>query len=216
MNGIFGYADDPWIPTLLDIERLKKAEDADVAAYFSAFGWENLEVPDGAVHVRQRMDALNWRFIARYGTRMIAHETMEIWQVRLQDVFDSIVYKYERAYTIYERYTVEMMEDAIPGTTTETKGTNTAGGADFQTADSRYSDTPDSAINTSDDFAGSITKNSGSTEYGRTDTVDTKVRHTITGGAVMDAVNSTIQGWRDVDTDFIAEFENLFSNVLWA
>ena len=211
--GIFGYADEAWMPTLLDIERLK-AEGTDAQkAYFGKFGFDQLEIPATDVNIKSRVEKLNTRFIARYGTRMIGHETMEIWQTRLQERFDAVADKYERAYALYEKYKVQMMDDALPGITTTVSGTNTAGGSDTISGKAKFSDTPDSSINDSDEFAGSINKNV--TTYGRKDTVASETKQVYTGGQIMDAVNKTIEGWRDVDTDFIAEFENLFSNILW-
>lgn len=213
--GTFGYADEAWMPTLLDIERFK-AEGTDAQkAYFGQFGFDQLEIPDADVNIKARAEKLNTRFIARYGTRMIGQETMEIWQVRLQERFDAVSDKYERAYTLYEKYKDQMMDDALPGITTTVKGSNTARGSDTVSGKVKFSDTPDSSINDSDNFAGSINKNDATTTYGRTDSVNSETKQVYTGGQIMDGVNKTIDGWRDIGTDFIAEFEDLFSNILW-
>lgn len=245
--GTFGYADEAWMPTLLDIERFKAEGDPDQKAYFGQFGFDQLEIPDADVNIKARAEKLNIRFIARYGTRMIGQETMEIWQVRLQERFDAVSDKYERAYTLYEKYKDQMMNDALPGITTTVKGsvkgsgtdstsnsgtdTNTMSGTDTTKATAKHSDTPDSAINTSDNFAGTLDKDdssitygkkdsrsiSGTTSvnYGKVDTTDMETKQIYTGGTIMDGVNKTINGWRDIDTDFIAEFEDLFLNILW-
>lgn len=247
-DGLFGYADEPWLPTLLDIERLKNEGDDTDKAYWRKFGWDALEVPETDGNVKARMSILNTRFLANYGWRMLGYETMEQWQVRLQERFDATVDKYERAYRLYNENKDAMMDDALPGMITTTKGTVKASGADTvssfgsdinsqsgsdTTNDTRkHSDTPDSLINESDSYAGTLDKDTGSvtygrkdtrslssngsTNYGRADTTDMETKQVYTGGRIMEAVNATIDGWMDVDTAFINEFENLFSNILWS
>lgn len=245
---LFGYADDPWLPTLLDVERLKtEGTDAD-KVYWRKFGWDALEVPEADVNVKARMGILNTRFLANYGWRMLSYETMEQWQVRLQEKFDATVDKYERAYQLYADNKDAMMDDALPGMITTTKGivkasgadtvtssgsdTNTQSGSDTTNDTRKHSDTPDSLINASDNYAGTLDKDTGSVTYGRkdtrnlsssgttdyrrTDTTDSETKQIYTGGRIMEAVNATIDGWMDVDTSFINEFENLFSNILWS
>lgn len=228
---MFGKADDPWIPTLLDIERLKAEDTEGPVVDWKKFGWDALEVPASAPQVASRMDVLNGRFIANYGWRMLGYETMEQWQTKLQERFDSVVDKYERAYSLYEENKDAMMKDVLPGrkvsstgaTVDTEKETNKAGGDDKDSYKSKYSDTPDSAINDSDNYAGSITKDDRTTTYGRTDDkdrsrtskIDGTVNEVYTGAQIMTAVNDSIDGWRDIDTSFIMEFQNLFSNVFW-
>ena len=215
-EGFFGYADEPWLPTLLDIERMKAEGTDEEKAYWQKFGWEVLDVPEADTHVKARMDILKTRFIANYGWRMLAYETMEQWQVRLQEKFDSVVDKYERAYTLYETNKTSMMEDVLPGIKTTATGKTTAGGSDTVTGKRKFSDTPDSSINDSDSFAGNISTDDGKTTYGRTDSTNTESKQVYTGSAIIDAVNETIDAWMDIDTAFIHSFENLFSNILWA
>lgn len=245
---LFGYADEPWLPTLLDIERMKnEGTDAD-KTYWRKFGWDALEVPETDTEVKARMGVLNTRFLANYGWRMLSYETMEQWQVRLQERFDATVDKYERAYRLYAENKDAMMDDALPGAITTIKGAvkasgsdtvsssgsdiNTQSGSDSTSGTRKHSDTPDSLINASDSYAGTLDKDSGSvtygrkdtrstsgngtTSYGRVDTTDTETKQVYTGGRIMEAVNATIAGWMDVDTAFINEFENLFSNILWS
>ena len=247
-EGFFGYADEPWLPTLLDIERMKAEGTDEEKAYWQKFGWEVLDVPEADTHVKARMDILKTRFIANYGWRMLAYETMEQWQVRLQEKFDSVVDRYERAYQLYEDNRDDMMKDAVPGITTTVSSRTTAGGSDktsntgsvtdndsgsdSTTATSKHSDTPDSMINTSDNYAGTIDKDTSSitygkkstktigtdatTNYGRMDSVEGTTKEIYTGGRIMESINNTIDAWMDIDTAFIHSFENLFSNILWS
>lgn len=212
---MFGKADDPWIPTLLDIERLKAEDTEGPVVDWKKFGWDALEVPASAPQVASRMDVLNGRFIANYGWRMLGYETMEQWQTKLQERFDSVVDKYERAYSLYEENKDAMMKDVLPGRKVTSTNTLQLSGTDSNTSKSKYSDTPDSAINDSDNYAGSITKDDRSVTYGRKDTNDGSSTEVYTGAQIMTAVNDSIDGWRDIDTSFIMEFQNLFSNVFW-
>ena len=212
---MFGKADDPWIPTLLDIERLKAEDTEGPVIDWKKFGWDALDVPVTAPKVAARMDVLNGRFIANYGWRMLGYETMEQWQTKLQERFDSVVDKYERAYTLYEKNKEAMMDDVLPGRKVTSTNTLQLSGTDSNTSKSKYSDTPDSAINDSDNYAGSITKDNRSVTYGRKDTNNGASTEVFTGAQIMTAVNDSIDGWRDIDTSFIMEFQNLFSNVFW-
>lgn len=227
MTEIFGFG-DPWLPTLLDVERFK-AEDT--SGYWSKFGWDQLEIPDDCPLVAARMTTLSGRFIANYGWRMLGYETMEQWQTKLQERMDAVVHKYNRAYEIYRDH-AEDLAKVLPGETRRTEGSvassgddvSKASGSDSITSKNKYSDTPDSSINDSDNYAGSISKDTGTTTYGRidtithgrTDTTDMTSTLTKTGMEIMQAVNGSIDGWRDIDTQLIREFENMFLNLFWA
>ena len=87
--------DDVWMPELCDVEQLKQSSDPATAEYYGRFGWENLEVPSDCVVVAARMAWLKTRFDSRYAFRMLSAETMERWQVRLQNSFDVTVRRYE-------------------------------------------------------------------------------------------------------------------------
>lgn len=227
----FPEPDQPWVPTLLDVETFKANEPDGSPIDWRRFGWSALDVPEECTHVAARFDILGTRFLQRYAKRMLNQETMELWQNRLQNRFDEVVHMYERAYTLYEANQESMMSDVLPGTkrTYDTKdtngGTDSVSGTDTSSgkSKSKQSNTPDSAINESDDYAGALgieensstRTNSGKTEYGRTLTrkgTDTLV---LTGAQVMESVNSSIDGWRDIDTAFIASFENNFLNIWW-
>lgn len=225
---MFGVG-DPWLPTLLDVERFKN-EDIK-PDYWKKFGWDQLVVPDECIIVKKRFDTLGIRFTSVFGWRMLAYETMEQWQTKLQERMDAVVYKYERAYRVYADH-AEDIDKVIPGESKRIAGSvavtgddvTTAGGSDGVTSKSKYSDTPDSAINESDSFAGKITKDESTTTYGststlthgRVDSTDITTTTTKTGPELLLSVNDSIEGWRDIDTLFIHEFENSFLNLFWA
>lgn len=216
----------PWTVTLLELERLKASD-----THWEKFGFDQLDIPDTAPHVKARMEILEGRFLANYGWRFLSYETMEQWQVKLQERMDSIVDMYERAYTLYEANHDAMMSDVLPGTVLETESESQASGSDAVSASGtdttegtvKSSDTPDSLINDSDDYAGSIDKTHTSiahgrtdtTEYGRKDKTNTKQTMIRTGAEIMDSVNRSIDGWRDIDTSLILRFESLFSGIWW-
>ena len=191
MSGMFGYADEPWLPTLWDVEKLK----ADDNPYWNQFGWENLVVPEGCPTVASRMDTLKVRFDERYANRRLNRETMEQWQLNLQSRFDEMAPRYERAYMIYANKEQQMLDDVEEGSITTTNATSTG----------KNIDTPDSIVNAGDDYADALTKN---TAEGTTQVV-------ITGTGLVRAINATIDEWRELDTEFIREFEGNFLNILW-
>lgn len=210
-----------WLPRLIDIINFAQNGDADERLYFSRFGFGQLVIPDDCVRVLARKDDLEERFNERYMFRRLGQETMPRWQVRLQNRMDSIVRKYERAYQLYADYTAEIHDDVIEGEK------ETLSGADNRVANSNGTtttqntsksiDTPDSAVNDSDDYADAVRKSQGSnsTVSSGTDTVNYgRVRTTIkTGTLVLDNINASIDSWRDLDTAFVSEFENMFMNV---
>ena len=209
----FGDAEIPWIPKLIDVENFKvNSDDPD---YWQRFGWEALEVPQDCSYVIQRMTTLKTRFDERYANRMLNSETMERWQVRLQNRFDEVVRRYDRQYELYQRYDQDMKDDIIAGDKTVTESTAQAGGSDTSEGSGRNIDTPDENVNDNTGYAGSRTDSKATNTYGRTDTLNSVVTRTTTGKGVVDGINDSIMSWKDIDTEFVKEFENLFLNVFW-
>lgn len=235
MNGYFGAADAPWLPTVLDIERLKADGDVSERLYYSRFGFDQLEVPETAVHVSKRFRTLEQRFMQVYGWRQIGYETLEQWQVKLQEIMDANVDRFERAYALYETNRDAMMTDVLPGRKVTTLSDSMDGGKDSRkdVSDSndtvkgrnRSSDTPDSRINESDDYAGEISltdstsigkrDTESTTSYGRTNKVNISTTEQLTGTQILQAVNISIDDWRDIDTAFVGEFGKVFLNIFW-
>lgn len=209
----FGDAELPWIPKLIDVENFKV--NSDDTAYWQGFGWEALEVPLDCTYVTQRMTTLKTRFDERYANRMLNSETMERWQVRLQNRFDEVVRRYDRQYELYQRYDQDMKDDIIAGDKTVTESTSQAGGSDTATGGVRNIDTPDEKVNSDTGYAGSRSTSTATNTYGRRDTLNSTVTHTTTGKGVVDGINDSVMSWKDIDTEFVKEFENLFLNVLW-
>ena len=209
----FGDAELPWLPKLCDVENFKV--NSDDPAYWQRFGWEALEVPGECTFVRERMDALKTRFDQQYFDRKLNSETMEVWQVRLQRRFDEVVRRYDRMYELYQRYDQDMKEDIISGEKTVTESKAQAGGSDTSEGTGRNIDTPDEQVNSTEGYAGSRSDSKATNTYGRTDTLNSTVTHTMTGKGVVDSINDSVMSWRDIDTEFVKEFENNFLNVFW-
>ena len=206
---VFSDAELPWLPTLGDVEYFKV--NSDDPEYWQKFGWEALDVPGKATFVSERMDQLKIRFDERYANRMLNAETMERWQIRLQNRFDEIVMRYNRLYELYVRYDEDMRNDIIEGEKTVTRGTVSSGGKDSSTG--RNIDTPDENVNDISGYAGS--RSTSETNYGRIDTTDVTVDRTLTGMRIVDSINNSTANWLDIDTEFVKDFENCFLNVLW-
>ncbi len=228
----FPSADDAWVPTLLEVEVNKANEPDGSPIDWRRFGWSALYIDTALYpHVAERFDILQERFNQRYAFRMLNQETMERWQIRLQNRFDECVARYDRAYELYEQYEDNLKNDILKGRKTVSEqtvdvdgsGDSQLSGTDTSVAKSKYSDTPNSLIDENDDYAGSLTKNTSSQTYGRKDARTNKqntkangiVTETETGGVLIDALNDAISSWMDIDTRFVAEFENNFMNVYW-
>lgn len=209
----FGDAELPWLPKLCDVESFKV--NSDDPTYWKRFGWEALEVPIECTFVRERMEMLKIRFDQQYFDRKLNSETMEVWQVRLQRRFDEVVRRYDRMYELYQRYDQDMKDDIISGEKTVTESTAQAGGSDTSEGTGRNIDTPDEAVNDTQGYAGSRSDSKATNTYGRTDTLNATVTHTMTGKGVVDSINDSVMSWKDIDTEFVNEFQNNFLNVFW-
>lgn len=150
---------------------------------------------DPYVEINKRWAILTQRFNQRYYNRMLGHETMEVWQNRLQNRFDQVAARYERAYELYDRYETDFTDDVFEGekeTITEVNqasgsdsntqsgtdtlaysGTqaNTQSGTDTVSHSSSEWDTPDTAINADASYADKRSSGTDGTTYGKTDTV---------------------------------------------
>ena len=209
----FGDAELPWLPKLCDVENFKI--NSDDPTYWQRFGWEALEVPGECTFVGERMEILKTRFYQQYFDRKLNSETMEVWQVRLQRRFDEVVHRYDRMYELYQRYDQDMKEDILSGDKTVTASTAQASGSDTSEGVGRNIDTPDELVNSTEGYAGSRSDSKATNTYGRTDTINSTVTRTMTGKGVVDSVNDSVMSWRDIDTDFVNEFQNNFLNVFW-
>lgn len=209
----FGDAELPWLPKLCDVENFKV--NSDDPTYWQRFGWEALEVPGECTFVGERMEILKTRFNQQYFDRKLNSETMEVWQVRLQRRFDEVVRRYDRMYELYTRYDQDMKEDILSGDKTITESTAQAGGSDTSEGTGRNIDTPDEQVNSTEGYAGSRSDSKATNTYGRTDTLNSTVTRTMTGKGVVDSINDSVMSWRDIDTEFVNEFQNNFLNVFW-
>ena len=235
-DGLFYDADLPWVPTLVDVEKGKTGADSE---YWSKFGWENLVVPEDCPITLGRMSILKVRFDERYANRMLNQETMERWQIRLQNRFDEVVHRYERAYRLYNQHSTKIDDGVLPGTLRELDGTYENTSDRSETSDSSGSNTststgrnrtgesPDQKVNALSNYATVVadsstettTTNTGGSKgsstantSGNTHTTD---RSTVTGAVLMENLNGAIDGYRDIDTEFVKAFENNFMNIFW-
>ena len=210
--------DEIWIPTLNEVEYLKSHGSPDEQVYYSQFGWEQLEVPPDCDRVLDRMGTLKIRFDERYGGRMLGQETMERWQIRLQNRFDEVVYKWDRAYELYANNKQSMLVNIIDGriisddTSTNIDSTDDT----VNTSKNKVIDTPDTTINDNSDYADVVYHNNATrTNTGRRNNRTTSNSKEQVTGNLIDKVNSTALKWMDIDTMFIKEFENNFLNIFY-
>lgn len=232
MTGIgFHEAREMWTPTLYDILYKAQYGTADEREYYSQFGLGNVEVPQDATRVSAIMSRAVQMFNERFALRMINRETLETWQLGIQAKFDTIVYRYERALELYDANSEEMLNVlektvTVRDATTANSGTDstTYGRKDTYAGTVRNVDTPDSAVNDSDDYADSLVKNNNSNTASGTDSLvhglKTDIDDTVTEtrepeGGIIRATNDSIDAYRDLVADFVREFENNFLNVFW-
>lgn len=188
----FSEADAEWMPTYWDVIALREGlagnTDAD---YWKQFGFDQLEVPEDCTHVSARMSIIENYFDELYANRQLNSETMQQWQMRLQRTLDTVVYNYERAYTLYETYNAEIDADLLPGKDTERN--RSLSGTDSKTKNGTTGNTRTSESSGSDDLT--IDRATTGTESGtgketrnldslRTDNLDTlETRDLATSGS---------------------------------
>ena len=184
----------PWLPTLQDVE-VRKDHGTEIGQYYEQFGWEQLVVPADCPRVASRMGDLKVLFDQKFAFRMLNSETLEQWQIRLQSRFDRYVHIYERAYTLYEMYEQDMLDDMKGG---EIITRNAAGTGSTV-------NTPDSITNASDDYADARTRSK----------TDETIKTVRTGEGLVDDINAGFEKYIDIDQDFISRFEDSFLNIFW-
>ena len=232
MTGIgFSEAREMWTPTLYDILYKAQFGTADERTYYSKFGLGQVEVPEDATRVSAIMSRAVQMFNERFALRMINRETLETWQVGLQSKFDTIVYRYERALELYATNSEEMLhvlekKVTVRDYTSQNSGSDstTYGRKDTFAGTVKNVDTPDSAVNDSDDYADALTKSNNSNTASGTDTLTPGLKNEIDDtvtetkepvGGIVRATNDSIDAYRDIVADFVREFENNFLNVFW-
>lgn len=168
----------------------------------------------------KRWEKISRRFFNKYCNRMIGLETLDLWWVKLQDRFDSISDEFERAYELYAENGEAITEDVLEGYK-DIYSTHTGNsGADKRTLKSKTKsiDTPDSRINDNDEYADTLNKSEGedTTSYGKQSDTTMNNQRIITGSKLLENVNKNIYSWKDWDTEFVNQFENLFLGILWS
>lgn len=201
------------------------------ARYYDKFGLDRVEIPADCPRLTAVMPRAIELFNERYAYRMFNSETLEQWQTRLQHTADLNAYRYERALELYDTNSEEMsnvLEKTVTvrDASTANSGTDstTYGRIDTYAGTVKNVDTPDSAVNDTDDYADSVTRNNNSnTASGtdrlihglRTDIDDTVTETKEPEGGIIRATNDSIDAYRDLVADFVREFENNFLNVFW-
>jgi len=175
-------------------------------------------LPGWQIRLQNRMDEIANRY-------EFAYELMEQYRSTLaDDVLDGY-------------HDVETTSDELSGTDTLTRsGTDTSAASGTDTTEddstSRSIDTPDSATNADPAYADSRQDDDRdiTTTYGRTDTrtldledataygkrrdIERDLRRVLTGN-VLEKISGGIRSYTDIDTMFVAEFENNFLNIFW-
>lgn len=206
--------DGGWSPKLIEVEKWK-SEPGDVGNYWRQFGWNQLEVPDDCPQVAMRMIDLGTHFLDRYAFRRLGRETMEEWQIALQYKFDMFVYKYERAYALYEAHATQIAQPIKQETTARTYEDHTTGEATGSAnSTNKSADTPDTSINMADNWGDRVDKATNESTSNQTGSGNgtENITHKYEGDAVA-RLNSNIENWMNIDKEFLERFEDLFLNV---
>ena len=182
---------------------------ASTDVYWSDFGIEYVELPDNTPLVHSIWDRICLRVNEAYYDRFLGGETLEQWQRRLQVITDRIIPRYERNFRIYEVNRQKLETELGMTQTTEyldVKDVNTTDN------ESKVSETPDTAINENQNYAGSVSTGTGKTTNTKTGKV--KMSMTPTGG-LIEQLNDNMDAWRDLESDLVEEYAKAFLSTIW-
>lgn len=119
-----------WQPKLIDIEYLAHNGTDSEKEYYSQFGIEQIDWKNYS-NIIQNKDEIIELFHGDYDNRMVGLETMELFQHRLQALYNRIAPKYDRAFKMYNDYADRLMED-VGDIVTRTLNENTTDNTGIQ------------------------------------------------------------------------------------
>lgn len=171
--------------------------------YYSKFGIEQVE--------QSNLDGLTWakviqQFNNHYYEWPINGETLEQWQIRLQDTADRLLPTMARRLELYKSYDIDQVEMSDTITTDSTgTGTNKSNGKSIDTPDAPYN------ADTSG-YAGLLDINdSQSTDTRKTTTIHTSAPM----GGVLTEIEFNMDAWRNVIRDTVDGFRGCFLTMIY-
>lgn len=177
--------------------------------YWSHFGIEHVELPVNTPLTHAIWERVCLRFNESFYDRFLAGETMEQWQRRLQVITDRTIPTYERALRIYAENAGEI--DTVTGVSQTTEYLNVKDASKGKSR-GRVAETPDTAVNEDQSYAGSVSDGSNESENVKTG----KVRTTMTvSGGLAEVLNANIDAWRDLETELVDEYRQAFLSLVW-
>ena len=163
---------------------------------------------------------LVYRFNKHYQFREISREDTTVWMKLLQDRFDEIADKYNHAYSLYDNPDIDLDKLGVGYKRTidyENSRTGSSTSSTESSGNAKFRDTPtneDSTINnpttenvdTSESSGESSNESSG--EGTTTEIYEYNDRH------IVDDINELIAKYKQLDEDFIREFEQMFIGII--
>lgn len=171
--------------------------------YYSKFGIEQVE--------QDSLDNITWtkviqQFNSHYYEWALNGETLEQWQIRLQDTADRLLPTMSRRLTLYSNHEIDKVE-MIGTMSMESTGTGSS------SSNSKSIDTPDAKYNTDTaGYAGAVDINDSQSN----DTRTTTTTHTSTPmGGVLTEVELNMDAWHDVIRDTVDGFRKCFLTMIY-
>lgn len=209
--------DEPKIQTeALYTEYLSKLQDLDPTIGLNGVNWYGTLYPNLYNH----KDRLVYRFNKHYQLREISREDAGQWMLLLQDRFDEVANKYNHAYKLYDNQTIKLDEFGI-GYLREiwynSEGSGSSSSSSSGSASSKFRDTPtngNSTVNNPTTENVDNSSGSSSSENQREGSGHSKEKYDYNDKQIMDEVNELINKYKQLDEDFIREFNNMFIGLL--
>ena len=165
-------------------------------------------------------DRLVYRFDKKYAYREIGAETISRWMNLLQNRFDEIADKFNHAYKMYDDPNIDI--DALTlGFKRSIESSSTGSGSNSSTSsntvNSKFKDTPTSGTSTinnptTENIDTENGTNSGS--HNSQGNIKTTENYDYHDEHSIDEVNKIINHYKQIDEEFINEFNQMFIGIL--
>ena len=197
-------------------EYLSELQNLDPTIGLNGVNWYGTLYPNLYNHKAR----LVYRFNRHYQLREISRENAEQWMLLLQDRFDEVADRFNHAYKLYDDQTINLDNLGLGYIREYWTSGNSSGSSDANgtsSSDTKFKDTTTNSNSTKnnpttqniEDNENSVHSESENTSSGHSkEQLDRHDEH------IIDEVNELIRKYRQLDEDFIREFNELFIGIM--
>lgn len=197
-------------------EYLYKIQETTPSIGLSGLNWYS----DTYLTLFQHRTRLIERFNLTYALREVGREDLNQWMTLLQNKFNEICDKYNHAYKLYDDEAISLDElglGYVREYLSSSTGEGTASSASSATGDTKYRDTPTEAQSVINNPTTETLENNevtGSSDSSHESSFEATEKVTRHDQHVMQEVNRLIEDYKQLDTSFTHEFDELFIGIM--